>query len=83
MYFNRIPKIYYDSEGTKNPKIVTNILRRVGLRAKVKTNSLLFDTYNVREGETPEIIAHKLYDDSELHWIVMLKNLKMILKELL
>jgi len=74
MYFNDIPKIYYDSYGTKNPKIVTNLLRRVGFRAKVKTNTLLFDTYSVREGETPEIIAHKLYGDSELHWVVMLVN---------
>ena len=74
MYFNTIPKIYYDSVGDKNPKIVTNILRRVGLRAKVKTKSLLFDTYDVKEGETPEIIAHKLYGESELHWIVMLVN---------
>jgi len=74
MYFNTIPKIYYDSEGTGNPKVVTNLLRRVALRAKVKVNLLLFDTYSVREGETPEIIAHKLYDDPELHWIVMLVN---------
>jgi hypothetical protein len=74
MYFNAIPKIYYDSAGTGNPKIVTNLLRRVGVRAKVKVNSLLFDTYKVREGETPEIIAHKLYGDTELHWIVMLIN---------
>ena len=74
MYFNTIPKIYYDSVGDKNPKIVTNLLRRVGLRAKVSTNTLLFDTYDVKEGETPEIIAHKLYGESELHWIVMLVN---------
>ena len=74
MYFSNIPKIYYDSMGDKNPKIVTNLLRRVGLRAKVATNALLFDTYDVKEGETPEIIAHKLYGESELHWIVMLVN---------
>ena len=49
-------------------------MRRVGLRAKVKTNTMLFDTYKVKEGETPEIIAHKMYGDSELHWIVMLVN---------
>ena len=69
-----MPKIYYDSAGTGQPKIVTNILRRVGLRSKVKTNTMLFDTYSLREGETPEIIAHKLYGDPELHWIVMLVN---------
>jgi len=69
-----MPKIYYDSAGTGQPKIVTNLMRRVGLRSKVKTNTMLFDTYNVREGETPEIIAHKMYGDPELHWIVMLVN---------
>ena len=61
MYFNSIPKIFYDSADTKNPKIVTNLLRRVGVRAKVKVNTALFDTYKVKEGETPEIIAHKLW----------------------
>ena len=74
MYFNKIPKIYYDFEGSKEPKIVTNLLRRVGVRAKVKTNSLLFDTYSIRQGETPEIIAHKLYDDPELHWVILYVN---------
>ena len=74
MYFNSIPKIFYDSEDTKNPKIVTNLLRRVGVRAKVKVNTALFDTYKVKEGETPEIIAHKLYGDTELHWVIMLVN---------
>jgi|TARA_R110000796_G_scaffold74973_1_gene168403 hypothetical protein len=74
MYFNSIPKIQYDSMNTGNPKIVTNLLRRVAVRAKIKTNTLLFDTYDVKEGETPEIIAHKLYGDPELHWIVLLVN---------
>ena len=74
MYFSTIPKTYYDSADNREPKIVTNLLRRVGVRAKVKTNSLLFDTYDVKEGDTPESIAHKLYGDTELHWIVMLIN---------
>ena len=38
MYFNSMPKIYYDSQNNKNPKVVTNLLRRVGVRAKIKTN---------------------------------------------
>jgi hypothetical protein len=74
MYFNAIPKIQYDSMNTGDPKIVTNLLRRVAVRAKIKTNTLLFDTYNVKEGETPEIIADKLYDDTTLHWVVLLMN---------
>ena len=45
----------------------------MGLRSKVKTNTL-YDTYDVKNGETPESIAFKLYGDSELHWIIMLVN---------
>ena len=74
MYFNAIPFIYYDSKGQGDYKEVTNLLRRVALRTKVRTNVLFFDTYDVKEGETPEIIAHKLYGDPELHWVILLIN---------
>jgi len=34
----------------------------------------LYDTYDVKNGESPESIAHKLYGDSELHWVILLLN---------
>ena len=74
MYFNSFPVIPYDSKGDLQFKDVTNLLRRVGMRTKLKTNTFLYDTYNVKEGETPEMIAHKLYGDSQLHWIILLVN---------
>ena len=74
MYFDTFPVIPYDSVGDYNFKEVTNILRRVRLRAKVKDNTLLFDTYDVREGETPEMIADKLYGNPEFHWVVLMMN---------
>ena len=74
MYFNAFPIIPYDSIGDYNFKEVTNLLRRVRLRTKVKTNVMLFDTYDVKEGETPEMIADKLYDNPELHWVVLMVN---------
>ena len=74
MYFDAFPVIPYDAKGDLNFKDVTNLLRRVGMRAKLKSNTLLYDTYDVKEGETPEIIAHKLYGDSELHWVILLIN---------
>ena len=74
MYFQNFPLIPYDSVGDGQYKLVTNLLKRVALRAKVRTNVLLFDTYNVQEGQTPEMIADKLYGDSNLHWIVMYVN---------
>jgi hypothetical protein len=44
------------------------------MRSKVKTNVMMFDTYDVKEGETPEMLADKLYGDPELHWIILLMN---------
>tara|TARA_B100000424_G_C22929962_1_gene494719 strand:+ start:156 stop:683 length:528 start_codon:yes stop_codon:yes gene_type:complete len=74
MYFANFPLIPYDSVGDGNFKLVTNLLKRVAVRSKVKSNTSLFDTYTVKEGQTPEIIADKLYGDPNLHWIVMYVN---------
>ena len=74
MYFTSFPVIPYDSVGNGDFKFVTNLLKRVGVRAKVKANVSVFDTYDLKEGETPEMIADKLYDDPELHWVVLLMN---------
>ena len=75
MYFDdNFPVIPYDSVGNFKFKDVTNLLRRVALRTKVKTSTLLYDTYDVKNGETPESLADKLYGDSQLHWIILLIN---------
>ena len=74
MFFDSIPKILYDSKGNGEVKVVTNLLKRVAIRTKIRTNALILDTYNVKNGETPESIADKLYDDPELHWVVLMIN---------
>ena len=74
MYFAQFPLNVYDSVGDESYKVVTHLLKRVAIRSKVKVNTLFFDTYDVKEGETPEMIADKLYDDPELHWIVLMVN---------
>ena len=74
MYFESFPTIIYDANGDGTFQDVKNLLTRVGLRTLVKSNVLLFDTYEVKEGETPEMIAHKLYGDSNLHWIILMIN---------
>ena len=74
MYFTNFPIIPYDSVGNGNFKLVTNLLRRVAIRTKVRTNTLFYDTHDVKEGETPEIIADIIYGDSELHWVILLVN---------
>jgi hypothetical protein len=74
MYFSQFPVIYYDAVGNSNPKVVTHLLKRVALHSKASETVALFDTYDVRNGETPEMIAHKYYDDAEYHWVILLVN---------
>ena len=76
MYFERFPKIYYDYEIGKNTdiKIVTDITRNVRVIKDVLSNITLYDEYDIKEGETPEIIADKFYGSPLYHWVVMLTN---------
>jgi hypothetical protein len=60
--------------GNEKYKLLPNILRRVKLRQGIRTGSLLFDNYDVSDGERPEDIAFKYYGDPELHWIVLMTN---------
>ena len=74
MYFSHFPVTVYDSVGNGDFKLVTHLLKRVALHSKAKAVSSLFDTYDVRSGETPEMIAHKLYGEADYHWVVLLVN---------
>jgi hypothetical protein len=74
MYFSLFPTIFYDAVGNGDDKIVTHLLKRVAVHSKASESVALFDTYDVRNGETPEMIAHKYYDDAEYHWVILLVN---------
>ena len=75
-YFNYFPEIAYDIRGKKdNVRIdfVTNILVRARKKLEI-TNASLFEQYFVRDGDRADTIAHKIYDDSTLHWLIMYAN---------
>ena len=77
MYFSKFPLveyIYRDNSGTFRKKLSTNILRRIGFTSLSKENNGNFLDYYIKDGETPEIIADKLYADPEYHWLVLLFN---------
>lgn len=55
-------------------QILTDITSNVRVRKAVLENITLYDEYDIKEGETPEIIAERVYGNPELHWIIMLVN---------
>ena len=73
-YFTNFGKILYDPIGDNNPKLVTDIMSRVRMRAHMKKNVIMLDSYDVQENETPEIVADKHHGSPYYHWVVMLLN---------
>lgn len=76
MYFEDFPKFLYDFEikGERRAFVVTDITRNIRFRRDVLANITVYDEYDVVDGETPEIVAEKIYGDSQYHWVIMLAN---------
>ena len=74
-YFESFPRISYNLTGVnENTVTVTDIFRRIKIRDKLADNIVLFDKYDVAEGEKPEDIAYKMYGDADYFWVVTLIN---------
>ena len=75
-YFKYFPTITYDVRGKKNQfqiDFITNILVRIRKKLNV-TNLAFFDEYFLQDGDTPESLAHQVYNDSQLHWVILYTN---------
>ena len=73
-YFRKFPTYAYDIEDTNTYTLITDIMRRVNLKGNAKANTLVFQEYYVRDGEQPDIVAAKYYDDPEMHWVIVTIN---------
>ncbi len=73
-YFSKFPLYQYDISDTQNRTLITDILRRVNLKGNARANTLVFDQYVVQDGDQPDMVAHKYYGDSELHWLIITIN---------
>jgi hypothetical protein len=76
MYFKKFPNLIYDFNinGKTEYRRVKDITRNIRFRQEVLENITLYDEYDIIDGETPEIIAEKVYGNPNYHWIVMLAN---------
>jgi hypothetical protein len=74
MYFAAFPYTYYSLDDRASAQVVTNITARIKINDYVKNNLGLFDTYDVKDGETPELVADKFYGNPALHWLILHYN---------
>lgn len=78
-YFRELPNIKYASifaggRPSKDSTLVKNIFKRPKIRSDIKDKITTFYNYTIRDGERPDQIAKKLYNDPELDWLILITN---------
>ena len=74
MYFRSFPVTYYTNDDKSTVQILQNLLLRNVVDQEIKDNFSLFDEYDIKDGDTPEILAFNLYGDSNLHRLILHYN---------
>ena len=74
MYFQNFPYTYYSLDDKDTVQVLKNITLRFNLSDEVKNNLSLFDEYDIKDGETPEIVADRFYNNPLLHWVILHTN---------
>jgi len=73
MFFQNFPLVEYDLNDNESI-LVTNILKRFRIRRSVIEDSSFYYNYQLQDNEAPEVLAHKFYGRSDLHWLILLTN---------
>lgn len=78
-YFNYFPKIFYPTKVASNGVYedfhqTSNLMLGVHFREALKTKTVFFYDYIVRDEDRPDIIAHKYYGSPEYTWVIFLAN---------
>jgi len=72
-YFDTLPNVVKtDAKG--NSFVLTNILARANLLQNFLSSPAIYYEYDIQDGDTPEIIAHKYYGDVYRYWVVLFAN---------
>ena len=78
-YFDLFPDIELPSFSDKRRSSfdyirIKNLFKRGRVRDDIYGNVIAFSKYLVLDGERPDTVAKKLYEDENLDWIILLSN---------
>lgn len=75
-YFTNFPKIPYVFNIDGKPVLINLVDIALNIRARkvALENYLIYDEYDIEDGETPDIISEKLYGRPRYHWLILLIN---------
>lgn len=78
-YFRQVPNFDYVNRDSKDTTLndyvtVKNLFKRAKIRDDIFERLAYFEKYTIIGDERPDYVAHKMYDDSTLDWLVLLSN---------
>jgi hypothetical protein len=76
-YFSKFPIVVVDlSEFGKDKQeyLLSDIVTNVRVKKDLLNNLSYYEEYDIRDGETPELISEKFYGTPLYHWVIMLIN---------
>lgn len=74
MYFNKFPQISYSLDNGKTVFNIVDIFRRVTISSQNLLTTTSYYNYQVLDGETPDILADRIYSDITLYWVILVVN---------
>lgn len=74
MFFEKFPLLSYTLDNGTSYQLIPDILRRIKMSNELKRNAAFFDQYDIKDGETPEIVSSLFYGDPNLHWVILMTN---------
>ncbi len=74
MYFNNIENIVIDVDGSGNVDVLKNLTSRAKVSDDLMNNTGYYETVAIQDGERPDIMAKRLYNNEEYHWTFLLLN---------
>lgn len=72
-YFDSLPTISV-TDKTGKSQLYKNIMTRLSIKSSIFKNPISYYSYDIQEGDTPEIVAQKYYGDSYRYWVVLFSN---------
>jgi hypothetical protein len=75
-YFSKFPTINYTFD-TSQLVVAFNIAdftRRVIAEDVNLATTLAYDEYDIQDGDTPEIVSDRIYNNPAYHWVILLAN---------
>lgn len=73
-YFDPFPSVKYDLKKNGKIEFLTNLTVRFKVLEVLKTTESGYYDYSIMDGETPDQVAFKFYEDPKSSWLIFLVN---------